>query len=79
MSAEVTVRLFAAARDAAGVSEVRVRPGPIGPRLGELGLGDRFNAVLGVCTLLCGGRRLGPDDEVTAGQCVDVLPPFAGG
>jgi molybdopterin converting factor small subunit len=79
VSAEVTVRLFAAAREAAGVSEVRVAPGPIGARLHELGLGERFDAVLAVCTLLCDGRRLEPADEVAAGRCVDVLPPFAGG
>lgn len=79
MPAEVTVRLFAAARDAAGTPVLSVPPGPVGDQLARLGLGQRFTQVLAVSTLLCDGRRLDPGDEVAAGAVVDVLPPFAGG
>jgi molybdopterin converting factor small subunit len=75
----VTVRFFAAARDAAGRSAVEVAAGPIGARLAGLGLGARFDEVLAVSSLLCDGRRLELDDPVEAGATVDVLPPFAGG
>ena len=76
---DVTVRLFAAAREAAGTAQVQITPGPIGQQLAALGLGERFDQVLGACTLMCDGVRLEPDAEVPAGAVVDVLPPFAGG
>jgi len=71
----VTVRLFAAAREAAGTDRVEVPAGPL--QLPELG--PAFDKVLGICTLLCEGRRITPGDEVGDGSVVDVLPPFAGG
>jgi molybdopterin converting factor small subunit len=79
VSVEVTVRLFAAARAAAGTSVLSVPPGPIGRQLADLGLGERFTEVLAMSTLLTDGRRLSPGDAVAAGAVVDVLPPFAGG
>jgi molybdopterin converting factor small subunit len=75
----VTIRFFAAARDAAGTSAVEVAAGPLGARLEQLGLGARFDEVLAVSTLLCDGLRVDRDDPVEAGATVDVLPPFAGG
>jgi molybdopterin converting factor small subunit len=75
----VTIRFFAAAREAAGRSSVEVTSGPIGGQLASLGLGARFDEVLAVSTLLCDGRRLELDDRVEGGATVDVLPPFAGG
>jgi molybdopterin converting factor small subunit len=77
--AEVTVRFFAAARAAAGVSSAEIPAGPIGEGLSALALGPAFDEVLAVSTLLCDGRRLDPAEQVSAGQTVDVLPPFAGG
>ena len=78
-SPEVTVRLFAAARSAAGTPVLSIPACSIGQRLADLGLGDRFAAVLAMSTMLCDGRRLSADDQVAAGAVVDVLPPFAGG
>ncbi len=86
----VTVRLWAAARAAAGEALVAVEvPGPVSvawlrselvrrhPRGGQL---DR---VLGVCSVLVGDRPLGTADpatvEVLPGGTVEFLPPFAGG
>ena len=71
----VTVRLFAAAREAAGTDSLEVPAGPL--VLPDLGPG--FDKVVGVCTLLCDGRRVAVGDELTDGSVVDVLPPFAGG
>lgn len=73
----VTVRLFAAAREAAGTSELTIDTGAVIPQLREIG--PRFAMVLEVCSVVSDGLRLGPDDEVPQGSVVDVLPPFAGG
>ncbi len=73
----VTVRLFAAAREAAGASEVTIEAGPVIPQLQQLG--PRFAKVLAVCSVVSDGLRLGPQDEVADSAVVDVLPPFAGG
>lgn len=75
----VTVRLFAAARDAAGSATLQIPAGPVGDGLAALGLGERFTAVLAVSSLLSEGRKLTPEDELPDGAVVDVLPPFAGG
>ena len=76
----ITVRLFAAARDAAGTDSVQIPADvPLAAALAELGLGDRFTRVLAACTLMCEGRRIGATDALPDGAVVDVLPPFAGG
>ena len=79
----ITVRYFAAARAAAGVSEEQV---PAGGTLDEITAalvarrGERLGTVLAAASFLVDGvacrdreRRL-PDVAV-----IDVLPPFAGG
>ena len=71
----VTVRLFAAAREAAGTDRLEVPTGPL--QLPELG--PAFDKVVAICTLLCDGQRVHPGDEIPDGAVVDVLPPFAGG
>jgi len=71
----VTVRLFAAAREAAGAEVLEVAAGP----LSLPDLGPRFERVLAMSTLLCDGVRITPGDQVADGAVVDVLPPFAGG
>lgn len=75
----VTVRLFAAARDAAGSDRLEVPAGVVHDALLGLGLGERFAHVLGMSTLVSDGYRLTPGDAVGDGAVVDVLPPFAGG
>jgi molybdopterin converting factor small subunit len=83
MAAEVTVRYFAAARAAAGVTE---EAAPAGLDLDALaGLlaerhGERMAVVLKVASFLVDG--LSCHDRGAAlpdGATVDVLPPFAGG
>jgi molybdopterin converting factor small subunit len=86
----VHVRLWAAARAAAGVPEVEVEvSGPV--TLGWLQdevvrrhpASDRLPRVLGVCSVLIGDRPVGTTDpasvEVPPGSTVEFLPPFAGG
>jgi sulfur-carrier protein len=78
----VRVRLFAALREAAGVSEVEVPPGRLGDILVGLEdrFGDRFATVLGYASVLVdGGRRRDPASEVPDGAEVALLPPFSGG
>lgn len=83
MADELTVRYFAGARAATGVSEEHL-PGT--SNLAELTAlltdrhGDRLAAVLAVASFLVNGvawqDRLTP---LPPGATVDVLPPFAGG
>lgn len=79
----VTFRLFAAARAAAGSSQVEVPAGPVAEVLRTLadGMPPRFAEVLSVSSLMADGIRLDPtaDSHLAAGAVVDVLPPFAGG
>ncbi len=75
----VTVRLFAAAREAAGTEVLVIAAGPVRAQLLELGLGPRFADVLAASSLISDGYRLEGNDEAGQGAVVDVLPPFAGG
>lgn len=82
----VTVRLFAAAAEAAGADERTIGAGPLSDvleavgaaaRPGPLGVGAR--AVLGAGRRSA-GVRLRRSRRVPPGSTVDVLPPpFAGG
>jgi sulfur-carrier protein len=82
-SGTVTVRMFAAARAAAGTGEVLVSPGPTSEVLAALstGLPPRFAEVLAACSVVADGVRLDPTASapIAAGTVLDVLPPFAGG
>jgi molybdopterin converting factor small subunit len=78
----VRVRLFAALREAAGVSEVDEQPGRLGDILERLEhrYGERFSAVLGTASVLVDGGRCGDRAiEVPDGAEVALLPPFSGG
>ncbi|WP_329105877.1 MoaD/ThiS family protein [Micromonospora sp. NBC_01699] len=82
-SPTITVRYFAAARAAAGVSEESAPGGLTLDALADtLGIrhGERLAGVLKVASFLVNGvvqrdRR----QPLPAGGTVDVLPPFAGG
>ncbi|HEX6887526.1 MAG TPA: MoaD/ThiS family protein [Candidatus Nanopelagicales bacterium] len=79
----VVIRLFAAARAAAGRSEVMVPAGPIRDVVAGL-LADapsRLAQVVAVSSLVSDGVRLDPDSAAALpdGAVLDVLPPFAGG
>jgi molybdopterin synthase sulfur carrier subunit len=73
----VRVRLFAAARDAAGTSGYEAAAGLLASVLaaGPVGL----VSVLPRCSYLVDGVHASVDDIVADGATIDVLPPFAGG
>ena len=79
----VSVRLFAAARAAAGVGEVQVDPGSLGTILRALESDyPSLAEVLPRCSYLIDGVAVhGDPDEIMVGDGLelDVLPPFAGG
>jgi sulfur-carrier protein len=84
---EVTVRYWAAARAAAGVAEEKIAAATLAEALTQLHAahsgGERFARVLGVCSFLVGDQPVGTRDAasvaLSAGDVVEVLPPFAGG
>lgn len=76
-----TVRLFAAAREAAG----RGRDDIAGDTVAEIldaasqRYGQHFSAVLDTCRIWVNGEPVEPSDRVDAGDEVAVLPPVSGG
>jgi molybdopterin synthase sulfur carrier subunit len=77
-----TVRYFAAARAAAGVSTEDIPAGSL-KELVDL-LQERHGAglarVLGACSFLVDGlASREPTTRLTGASTVDILPPFAGG
>lgn len=82
---EVTVRFWAAARDAAGTTEEPYPPGTLASIVDLAGQrhGDRLRTVLARCSYLVDGRPVGRRDhrsiDVAPGSELEVLPPFAGG
>jgi molybdopterin synthase sulfur carrier subunit len=83
----VTLRYWAAAKDAAGVAEQTVTADTLAGALAAAGGCDgpdpRLQAVLARSSFLVDGQPVGqraPDQvTVTDGAVVEVLPPFAGG
>ena len=75
------LRLFAAAREAAGVARDDVDGATVGEVLAAARnrYGDRFAEVLGVSRVWLNGAPAGDDDRVSAGDEVAVLPPVSGG
>ena len=86
----VTVRYWAAARAAAGV-ECDVVPLDPGTTLADVleevrslhAGSDRFAGVVSVCSMLVGDRPVGSAEptevQLSPGDTVELLPPFAGG
>ncbi|KQX61603.1 MoaD/ThiS family protein [Angustibacter sp. Root456] len=81
--AEVTVRYWAGAREAAGVDEERLAADTVVEVLQALAArGGRLAEVLGRSSVLVDGRVVRDDAtdlRLADGQTVEVLPPFAGG
>jgi len=83
----VTVRYWAAARAAAGVSEELVAPGTLADVLDEVRRRhadrDRFADVVAMCSVLVGDTPVNAREpgsvDLPAGATVELLPPFAGG
>lgn len=79
----VTVRLFAALREAAGVSHVEVEPAPLPTIVATLcdRYGEPFATRVAVASGMLDGQRvpLDADIHVDAGRELALLPPFSGG
>ena len=81
----VTVRFWAAAREAAGVAEESYVPGTLASITAEAVVrhGARLGVVLERSSFLVDSDPVGKRDHasvaVPAGAVVEVLPPFAGG
>lgn len=81
MNDSVTVRLYAAARAAAGQSEFKVPPGSLDNILSSIAKNNsRLMQVFSQCSYLVDGQVMHEKDAlISAHSTVDVLPPFAGG
>lgn len=84
---EVTVRYWASAKAAAGIAEEKVSARTLGDLLDEISRRhrdrDRFDDVIGTCSILVGETPVGARDPSTVtlhkGDSIEFLPPFAGG
>ena len=76
-----TVRLFAAARDAAGTGRDDVPGDTVEAVLAaaQQRYGATFSAVLATCKIWVNGEPAGPTDPVGATDELAVLPPVSGG
>ena len=76
-----TLRLFAAAREAAGTGRVEIEAGTVGAVLAEAETryGAAFAAVVSQSRVWLNGQPAGDDDVVGPADEVAVLPPVSGG
>ena len=76
-----TLRLFASAREAAGVDRVEIEAPTVGTILdaARVRFGEHFAAVLASSRVWLNGEPTGDDVAVTAKDEVAVLPPVSGG
>jgi molybdopterin converting factor small subunit len=75
------LRLFAAAREAAGTARDEIAGGTVGDVLDAAAAryGDAFAAVLATCKVWRNGEPADRDDAVGDADEVAVLPPVSGG
>jgi molybdopterin synthase sulfur carrier subunit len=75
------IRLFAAARDAAGTGRDDLSGATVGQVLDQARerYGASFAAVLPTCRIWVNGEPAGMDDPVGVADEVAVLPPVSGG
>ena len=75
------LRLFAAARDAAGTGRDELPGDTVGQVLDQARdrYGTAFGAVLGSCRIWVNGEPAGPEDPIGSADELAVLPPVSGG
>ena len=76
-----TLRLFAAAREAAGTTRVEIQGESVGAVLSQAVAlyGPDFAAVVRQSRIWCNGLPASAEDPVSAADEVAVLPPVSGG
>ena len=76
-----TLRLFAAAREAAGTGSAEIRGATVGDVLAhaEAEFGEGFRSVLPSCRIWVNGEPADPGTAVGDRDEVAVLPPVSGG
>jgi len=76
-----TLRLFAAAREAAGTVEAHIDGATVGEVLAAAvaNYGEGFQAVLATCRVWVNGEAADTQTAVNADDEVAVLPPVSGG
>ncbi len=81
IGAMATVRLFAAARDAAGTGRDDIPGDTVDDVLAAARrrYGAEFVAVLDTCKIWVNGEPAGPADRIGAADELAVLPPVSGG
>lgn len=77
----VTLRLFAQAREAAGVSQVELDASTVDEALNLAvdQFGNNFDAILRTSKIWLNGSPVDSSDELKAGDELAVLPPVSGG
>ncbi len=78
----VTLRLFAAAREAVGGGRFTVRAGTVGDAVAAavaLPGGDRLESLLATCKVWRNGDEAALSDGLAEGDEVAILPPVSGG
>ena len=75
------VRLFAQAREAAGVGRAEIRGDTVGAVVAAAceRFGPEFTAVVRTSRIWLNGQAAADDEPVAAGDEVAVLPPVSGG
>ena len=75
------VRLFAQAREAAGVGRAEIRGDTVGAVVAAAceRFGPEFTAVVSTSRIWLNGQAASNDEPVAAGDEVAVLPPVSGG
>ena len=79
--AVVTLRLFAGAREAAGMSSTLYDASTVGEKLSiaENDFGNEFSQILAISRVWLNGDPVEGDAEISDGDEVAVLPPVSGG
>ncbi len=77
----VKLRLFASARDAAGVGRAELNGDTVAEIMSAAGqrFGEQFVAVASSSTIWVNGEPADDDQRLTSGDEVAVLPPVSGG
>ena len=81
LCAMATIRLFAAAREAAGIGRDELPGDTVGEVLGQARdrYGDRFSAVLENCKIWVNGEPADSHDAIGTADELAVIPPVSGG